>query len=83
MSQSLLDEKDLDFPNTQVTKTMQSRERSHTTPSASPDIGFPGGGVPQGPQELGATGTGGGNIGTGSVPQSGEDGFAGTLRGIG
>ena len=47
MSQSLLDEKDLDFPNTQVTKTMQSRERSHTTPSASPDIGFPGGGVRQ------------------------------------
>jgi len=47
MSSSLLDEKDLDFPNTQVTKTMQSRERVHTTPSASPDIGFPGGGVRQ------------------------------------
>ena len=26
---------------------MQSRERSHTTPSASPDIGFPDGGVRQ------------------------------------
>ena len=40
------------------------------------------GGVPQGPQELGATGTGGGNIGTGSVPQSGEDEFAGTVRAV-
>ena len=40
------------------------------------------GGVPQGPQALGATGTGGGNIGTGSVPQSGEDEFAGTVRAV-
>jgi hypothetical protein len=36
-----------------------------------------GGGVPEQPQELGATGTGGGNIGTGNVPQSGEDEFSG------
>jgi len=35
------------------------------------------GGVPQQPQELGTTGTGGGNIGTGNVPQPGEDEFAG------
>jgi hypothetical protein len=35
------------------------------------------GGVPQGPQDLGATGTGGGNIGTGNVSQPGEDEFAG------
>ncbi len=35
------------------------------------------GGVPQQPQDLGVTGTGGGNIGTGIVPQSGEDEFAG------
>ena len=35
------------------------------------------GGVPQQPQELGATGTGGGNIGTGNVSQPGEDEFAG------
>ena len=35
------------------------------------------GGVPQGPQELGATGTGGGNIGVGGVPQPGENEFAG------
>jgi hypothetical protein len=35
------------------------------------------GGVPQQPQDLGATGTGGGNIGTGNVPQSGENEFSG------
>jgi hypothetical protein len=34
-------------------------------------------GAPQQPQELGATGTGGGNIGTGAVPQSGEAEFSG------
>ena len=37
------------------------------------------GGVPQAPQELGVTGTGGGNIGIGNVPQSGEDQFSGTV----
>jgi len=37
-------------------------------------------GVPPQPQELGATGTGGGNIGTGAVPQSGEAEFSGTPR---
>ena len=34
-------------------------------------------GTPQQPQELGATGTGGGNIGTGNVPQAGESEFSG------
>ena len=34
-------------------------------------------GAPQQPQDLGVTGTGGGNIGTGNVPQPGEDEFAG------
>jgi hypothetical protein len=38
-----------------------------------------GGGVPQAPQELGVTGTGGGNIGTGNIPQPGEDQFSGTI----
>ena len=38
-------------------------------------------GVPQGPQELGVTGTGGGNIGIGNVPVAGEDSFSGTPRG--
>ena len=37
-------------------------------------------GTPQPPQDLGATGTGGGNIGTGNVPQSGETTFSGTPR---
>ena len=36
--------------------------------------------VPPQPQNLGATGTGGGNIGTGVVPQSGEAEFSGTPR---
>ena len=39
-------------------------------------------GAPAGPQELGATGTGGGNIGTGNIPQPGEDQFSGTLRAL-
>jgi hypothetical protein len=34
-------------------------------------------GAPQQPPQLGATGTGGGNIGTGSVPQAGESEFTG------
>ena len=36
-------------------------------------------GTPEQPQELGATGTGGGNIGIGNVPQAGEDSFSGTV----
>ena len=39
-------------------------------------------GVPPEGQDLGATGTGGGNIGTGSVPQSGESEFSGTPRAV-
>tara|TARA_A100001015_G_scaffold220920_1_gene248609 strand:+ start:410 stop:529 length:120 start_codon:yes stop_codon:yes gene_type:complete len=35
------------------------------------------GGTPAEPQELGTTGTGGGNIGTGNVPTPGEDQFSG------
>ena len=34
-------------------------------------------GTPQQPQDLGATGTGGGNIGTGNVPIPGESEFSG------
>ena len=41
------------------------------------------GGAPQAPQELGDTGTGGGNIGTGNVPVTGEDQFSGTPRAVG
>ena len=39
-------------------------------------------GVPPQAQGLGVTGTGGGNIGTGNVPQSGESEFAGTPRAV-
>jgi len=39
-------------------------------------------GTPQQPQELGTTGTGGGNIGTGNVPLPGEDQFSGNIRAI-
>ena len=46
------------------------------SPMGSPE------GTPAGPQDLGVTGTGGGNIGTGNVPQSGESEFSGTLNAI-
>jgi hypothetical protein len=39
-------------------------------------------GVPVTPQELGPTGTGGGNIGIGNVPASGETTFSGTPRAV-
>ena len=40
-------------------------------------------GTPEQPQELGVTGTGGGNIGTGNVPVAGESEFTGTPRAVG
>jgi hypothetical protein len=40
-------------------------------------------GTPNQPQELGPTGTGGGNIGTGTVPVAGESEFSGTPRAVG
>jgi hypothetical protein len=46
-----------------------------------PDMGGPPG-VPTSPQDTGATGTGGGNIGTGNIPQPGEGEFAGTPRAV-
>ena len=36
-------------------------------------------GTPVEPQELGVTGTGGGNIGIGNVPVAGESEFSGTI----
>jgi len=59
----------------------------NTSPEAGTAGQEPGGmgaaeGVPPGAQELGATGTGGGNIGIGSVPQPGEGEFAGTPRAV-
>ena len=43
------------------------------SPMGSPE------GASQQPQELGDTGTGGGNIGIGNVPQAGEDSFSGNV----
>ena len=61
-------------------------QNGQTTSEETPATGEQQGGmgspeaVPPEPQELGATGTGGGNIGTGVVPQSGEAEFSGTHR---
>ena len=59
-----------------------------TSPEAQSPDGQPGNmgsvqGTPQQPQDLGVTGTGGGNIGIGNVPQSGESEFSGTPRAAG
>ena len=56
-----------------------------TGEEAQPNSEQPGGmgslaGTPAEPQDLGPTGTGGGNIGIGNVPVAGEDQFSGTLR---
>jgi len=51
------------------------------SPSGQQPAGMGGSsGAPQAPTDLGSTGTGGGNIGTGDVPQSGETTFSGTPR---
>jgi len=47
--------------------------------SQQPPMGVPQG-TPQQPQGLGPSGNGGGNIGTGNVPASGETSFTGTPR---
>ena len=54
---------------------------------AQPNSQQPGGmgslaGTPAQPQELGPTGTGGGNIGIGNVPVAGEDTFSGTVGNV-
>jgi len=66
---------------------MQNNVGQTTGPEAGPAGEQPGAmgtpeGVPPEGQDLGATGTGGGNIGIGSVPQSGESEFAGTPRAV-
>ena len=60
----------------------QTAGEEPSAPSEGEGLGGVGG-PPQQPQELGVTGTGGGNIGTGNVPQSGEDQFSGTPRAVG
>jgi len=53
------------------------------SPSGQQPAGMGGSsGAPQAPTDLGSTGTGGGNIGTGDVPQSGETTFSGTPRAV-
>ena len=54
-----------------------------TQPGGEQPAGMGGlGGTPVAPQDLGATGTGGGNIGIGNVPVAGEDTFSGTIGNI-
>jgi len=53
-------------------------EGTETQPGGQQPTAMAGaGGTPEGPQELGVTGTGGGNIGTGNVPVAGESEFSG------
>ena len=66
---------------------MQNAGQTTSPETQSPDgqptnMGSPQG-TPQQPQDLGVTGTGGGNIGIGNVPQSGESEFSGTPRAAG
>ena len=66
---------------------MQNNVGQATGPEAGPGSEQPGGmggpeGVPPEGQDTGVTGTGGGNIGTGPVPQSGEAEFSGTPRAV-
>ena len=57
-----------------------SAEAQTNNPQQAPMGG--GDGTPAGPQGFGVTGNGGGNIGTGNVPQSGESEFSGALNAI-
>ena len=54
----------------------EAQSLGQPSPMAGPN------GTPQQPQELGPTGTGGGNIGIGNVPVAGESEFSGTPRAI-
>ena len=61
----------------------QQTTGEETQPNSQQPAGMgAAGGVPQGPQDLGVTGTGGGNIGIGNVPVAGESEFSGTPRAI-
>ena len=54
-------------------------EETNPTGEQPPSVPSPEG-SPAGPEGPDITGSGGGNIGTGVVPQPGEMGFSGTLR---
>ena len=66
----------------QIIGMQNGQTTGEETPTPDQQQGGMGGpqAVPPQPQDLGATGTGGGNIGTGVVPQSGEAEFSGTPR---
>jgi len=66
----------------QIIGMQNGQTTGEETPTPDQQQGGMGGpqAVPPQPQDLGATGTGGGNIGTGVVPQSGEVEFSGTPR---
>ena len=66
----------------QIIGMQNGQTTGEETPAPNQKQGGMGGpqAVPPQPQNLGATGTGGGNIGTGVVPQSGEAEFSGTPR---
>ncbi len=58
----------------------QQNTGEETEPGSQQPAGMGGlTGTPVQPQDLGATGTGGGNIGIGDVPVAGEDSFSGTV----
>ena len=58
----------------------QQNTGEETQPNSQQPAGMgAAGGAPQGPQDLGVTGTGGGNIGIGNVPVAGESSFSGTI----
>ena len=59
----------------------QQTTGEETTPTGQPPSGMGSpSGPPQSPEELDRTGSGGGNIGTGIVPQPGEVGFSGNIE---
>jgi len=60
----------------------QETSEEPSAPSEGKGLGSTGG-LPQAPQDLGVTGTGGGNIGTGNIPLPREDQFSGTPRAVG
>jgi hypothetical protein len=59
----------------------QQTTGEETAPTGQPPTGMGSPtGAPQPPEELDRTGSGGGNIGTGIVPQPGEVGFSGNIE---
>ena len=59
----------------------QQTTGEETAPTGQPPTGMGSPtGAPQSPEELDRTGSGGGNIGTGIVPQPGEVGFSGNIE---